>query len=114
MFARSLFVIILMTFPRRYFTDLTSISNADPAVFTLVDHGLYEGDKIRLETTGTLPAGLVLLTDYYVVYNGLGTSVFQVATRVDGVPIATTAAGSGTHSFIKRNTGLSPRYENNR
>ena len=92
-------------FSRNYFTNLTTISNADPAVFTLVDHGLVEGDKIRLETTATLPTGLELLTDYFVVYNGIGTSLFQVSTTPGGTPIATTGAGSGTHSYIRRNKG---------
>lgn len=102
-------------FSRNYFTSLDSISNADPAVFTLADHELYEGDLIRLETTGTLPTGLSLLTDYYVVYNGIGTGVFQVSSTAGGTPIATTGAGSGTHSFIKKNGArLTPLYENNR
>lgn len=105
----------MSNFSRIYFTDLTSISNADPAVFTLTDHGLYEGDTIRLETTGTLPAPLAVKTNYYVVYNGIGTGVFQVSTQKGGDPVATTAAGSGTHSFIKRNrASLEPRAEDNR
>ena len=100
---------------RNYKTSLTSISNANPAVFTLVDHGLYEGDVIRLETTATLPTGLNLLTDYWVVYNGITTSTFQVSGTKGGTPIATTAAGSGTHSFIKRNSlKLSPYIEDNK
>lgn len=102
-------------FSRLYFINLTTISNANPAVFTLTDHGLVPGDRIRLETTGTLPTGLNLLTDYYVVYNGITTSTFQVATGNEGTPIATTSAGSGTHSYIRMNkAALSPRYENNR
>ena len=101
--------------PKEYFTTITTISNADPAVFTLVDHELYIGDRIRLETTGALPTGLTADVDYYVVHNGISTSTFQVSFRQDGTPIATTAAGSGTHSFIKLSPlGLRPRYQNNR
>lgn len=102
-------------FSRVYFVDLTSISNANPAVFTLTDHGLVPGDRIRLETTGTLPTGLAVKTDYYVVYNGLKTNTFQVSSYDGGDPLATTAAGSGTHSYIRMNRArLAPRYENNR
>ena len=101
--------------PKEYITDLTSISNADPAVFTLVDHGLYIDDRIRLETDGTLPTGLTVDTDYYVVHDGITTSTFQVSFGRDGTPIATTSAGSGTHSFIKLSPlGLRPNYQNNR
>lgn len=104
-----------MTFSRFYFTDLTSISNADPAVVTLVGHELQIGDRIRFETTGALPSPLAVKTDYYVVYNGIGTGVFQIADSDGGEPIATTDAGSGTHSFIKMNrASVKPRPEDNR
>jgi hypothetical protein len=100
------------SFSRFYFINLTSISNASPAVFTLVDHGLQEGDIIRLETTGTLPSPFAVKTNYYVVYNGLTTSTFQLASEDEGDPINSTTAGSGTHSYIKRTrASLSPRVE---
>jgi len=101
-------------FSKQYFEDLTTISNATPAVCTLADHELYKGDKIRLETTGTLPSPLIVKNDYYVVYNGLGTGVFQLASSRDGSPIATTTAGSGTHSFMKMTKALTPTAEDNR
>ena len=104
-----------MPFSRFYFKDLTSISNADPAVFTLTDHELQEGDQIRLETTGTLPTGLKVKTDYWVVYNGIGTGVFQVSESEGGEPLVTTGSQSGQLSFIQRNrAGLTPRPEDNR
>lgn len=104
-----------MTDFKPYFRDLTSISSADPAVFTLTDHDLHVGDKIRLETTGTLPTGLAVKTDYYVVYNGLTSSTFQVSATLNGTPVATTAAGSGTHSYFKSNGArLTPRYQDSR
>ena len=102
-------------FSKLYFIDLTTISNADPAVFGLADHGLNPGDTIRLETTDTLPTGLVLLTNYYVVYNGLATDEFQISAQRHGTPIVTTSAGSGTHSYRKMNrANLMPRQENDR
>lgn len=78
-------------------TALTSISQADPGVFTLNGHGLEDGTKIRLGTTGTLPEPLDSDTDYYVV--NADTNTFNVALEPDGDPIETTDAGSGTHSF---------------
>ena len=84
-------------------------------MFTLVDHELYIGDRIRLETTGALPTGLSVDTDYFVVYNGMTTSTFQVANFPGGDPIETTAAGSGTHSFIQLSPfGLRPNLQDNR
>ena len=103
-----------MPFSRFYFTTIT-ISTADPAVFTLVDHELQIGDRIRLETTGALPTGLSVETDYWVVYTGITTSSFSVSTSDGGEPIATTVDGSGTQSFIQMNrASLTPRPQNNR
>lgn len=96
---------------RNYRTTITSISTADPAVFTLTDHGLTVGDRIRLTTSATLPTGLAVDTDYYVVYQGLTTSEFEVANSDGGTPMAVTGAGSGTHYFFKMDNGLRIRQQ---
>lgn len=65
----------------------------------------YSGDitnfsKVRFLTTGTLPGGLNLLTDYWLVRMSAGTA--QVATSLAnaqaGTTIAYSTAGSGTHT----------------
>lgn len=104
---------------KHYFKNLTSISNASPAVFTLVDHKLYACDEIVLATTGTLPTGLSVETTYYVIRTGITTSTFQLSTQKtsdgSGTAINTSSAGSGTHSFIKVNDAkLIPLQENNK
>jgi hypothetical protein len=80
-------------------TALTSISNADPAVFTKSSHGLVAGDALVLSTNGTLPTGLSVGTVYYVIAEGLTTDEFEVSTSVGGDAVATSGAGSGTHSM---------------
>lgn len=76
---------------------LTSISLASPAVFTLASHGLVNGRRLRLTTTGTLPTGLSAGVTYYVVNAAANT--FNVALTSGGTAINTTGAGSGTHSM---------------
>jgi hypothetical protein len=94
-----------------YFQTVT-ISTADPAIFTCVDHGLKPGDEIILETTGALPTGLYAHNgttypeqSYFVIRDGITSSTFQVSTEeteeYNGDPAATTGAGSGTHTFLK-------------
>ena len=102
-----------MAFSKKYFQTFTATA-ADPTVLSLTDHGLYEGDVLRFETSGALPAGLELLTDYYVVYNGITVDTFQIATRRGGTPVAATDTGTGTHKLIKRNTGMRVLDEDNR
>ena len=89
---------------------LTSISNANPAVFTVTSakHLPENGSPIQLTTSGVLPAPLALTTTYWVV-NASG-STYNVAATKGGAAIATTNAGSGTHtmnSVYVKNAGSS-------
>lgn len=85
---------------------LTSISNASPAVFTLVSHGLSVGDAIVLSTSGALPTGLTVGTVYYVISAGFGANSFQASATLGGSAVNTSSAGSGTHSFTSYYTAL--------
>lgn len=59
------------------------------------------GLKVRLTTTGTLPAGLALATDYFCIETGTINQV-KLASSLqnarDGVAIDITDTGSGTHT----------------
>jgi len=71
---------------------------------------ILTGTKVRLTTTTTLPAGLALATDYYVIK--LSDTTFSLATSyanaVAGTAINITDAGTGTHTV----NWLLPRYTN--
>lgn len=71
-------------------------------ICTAVAHGLQTGDgPIRLTTTGTLPAGLALATDYYVIK--IDADTFKLATSLAnayaGTAVDITDAGTGTHTL---------------
>jgi len=73
------------------------------------------GDRVQLTTTGTLPTGISLLTNYYVIpVQIVNTLVIQLATSYQnalaGTAITITAAGSGTHTVTKN---AEPRYTTN-
>jgi len=103
-----------MKFSRYNFITCT-ISNATPAVVTSTAHELYVDDVVWFETTGALPTGLLVDTDYYVVNNGITANTFSVAESRGGTPINTTSAGSGTHTFQKQNVArMNPLKEDNR
>lgn len=103
-----------MRFSRQSYITCT-VTVANPAVFSSVDHELYAGDTIWLETTGALPTGLSIHHTYYVILNGLTSSTFQVSETENGTALVTTGTQSGTHTFIKTNRArLSPTRENNR
>ncbi len=83
-----------------------TITNATPAVVTLVSHGLSTGNIIYFTTTGALPTGLTANTRYWV--NVLTSSTFRLSTSLAnalaGTSIATSSAGSGTHTVYSGDT----------
>lgn len=86
----------------------TFTANAATDVCTHLNINLFPFTRVRLTTTGTLPAGLATATDYYVIKVTdltirLATSY---ANAVAGTQIDITDTGSGTHTI---NT-LLPRY----
>ena len=68
-------------------------------------HGLSTGDRVQLTTDGTLPAGLALATDYYVIRVDADNIQFA-ATAIDAeegtAVIITAAAGTGTHTVTEQ------------
>lgn len=75
-----------------------------------IPSNILTGTKVRLTTTTTLPAGLSLATDYFVIV--VSSSTFKLATSyanaVAGTAINITDAGTGTHTV----SWLLPRYTN--
>lgn len=75
-----------------------TISNASPAIITWASHGLVPGQVIQFTTTGALPTGLSLATNYYVIAAGLTSGAFEVSATNGGAAVNTSSAGSGTHT----------------
>lgn len=71
---------------------------------------ILTGTRTRLTTTTTLPAGLALATDYYVIK--VSDTTFKLATSyanaIAGTAINITSTGTGTHTI----SWLLPRYTN--
>lgn len=75
-----------------------------------IPSNILTGTRVRLTTTTTLPAGLALATNYYVIR--VSDTTYKLATSYDNA-IASTAinitdAGTGTHTC----SWLLPRYTN--
>ena len=87
-------------------TSTVTITNASPGVVSWASNGLPNGTPIYLTTTGALPTGLSPSTIYYVVNRASGT--FQLSATLDGAPIVTSSAGSGTHTAY---AAVHRRYE---
>lgn len=75
-----------------------------------IPSNILTGTRVRLTTTTTLPAGLSLATDYYVIK--VTDSTFKLASSYEnaiaGTAINITDAGTGTHTMSR----LLPRYTN--
>lgn len=84
----------------------TDVSTAADTI-TIADHGLSNMQKVRFTTTGTLPAGLSLATDYYVMYSS--PSLIQVSSTYDPANPALvniTSQGTGTHTVTSQDVLL--------
>src|SRR3990167_5098731 len=80
-----------------------TVTIASPGVFTATAHGLAANDTMILNTTGALPTGLSVDTQYWVISTGLSTDDFRLSTSLGGTAINTSGTQSGTHSFLKTN-----------
>jgi hypothetical protein len=93
------------TFTADASTDIITMTST-----TNIPSNILTGTRVRLTTTTTLPAGLALATDYYVIK--VSDSTFKLASSyanaVAGTAINITDAGTGTHTMSR----LLPRYTN--
>lgn len=80
-------------------TDTVAWSGAGNILTVSLDFE-YTGHLVRFTTTNTLPTGLNLNTDYYVIY--VSATEIQVATTLanalDGTEVAISGAGVGVHT----------------
>jgi hypothetical protein len=64
-------------------------------------HGLVAGDRIRVSSATTLPAGLSAATNYFVIASGLTTTAFKVSATLGGSAVDITDTGTGTHTWFR-------------
>ncbi|MBS0616845.1 MAG: hypothetical protein JSR44_01560 [Spirochaetes bacterium] len=77
-------------------SNAVPISQASPAVVSWAGHGYTEGSPIQFATTSALPAPLTNGTIYYM--KNVSANSFNLSATQYGPTIATTSAGSGTHT----------------
>jgi hypothetical protein len=68
-------------------------------IITSNSHGYTGGERIRVSSGTTLPAGLSANTDYYVLKDTVTTNTFKVSATPDGTPVNITSTGTGTHTM---------------
>ena len=76
-----------------------TITIASPAVITWAGHGLTVDDVVNFTTTGSLPTGLAVGTDYYVLPLTVDTfSVCLASGGKNGTAVNTSGTQSGVHT----------------
>lgn len=73
-----------------------TISNAMPCVVTWANHGLPNNTAVTISTSGALPGGLTAGSVYFVKDPLQGA--FNLSEYPGGPALATSSAGSGTHT----------------
>ena len=85
-------------------------TGATSNTITATGHKLVNGDVVQFTTSTTLPAGLSLLTSYYVKSSNISAGTFEVSASSGGATVNITNTGTGTHkveSFTNVQTYLS-------
>lgn len=80
-------------------TTVTVVAATD--IFTAASHGLAIGNRIQFTSSGTLPAGLLANTDYFIVSDGFTSNAFKVSLTDAGAVVDVTDTGTGTHKFSR-------------
>jgi hypothetical protein len=62
-------------------------------------HGLLNGQKLTVSSSGMLPSGLAAATDYFVVAHTENS--FQLSLARGGAAVGVTSSGSGTHRYSR-------------
>ena len=70
-----------------------------------------DGDRVLYTTTGTVITGLTADTEYYVI--SAGALSFQLSATKNGPFINFTGAGTGTHTFTRKNFRVDSNFEIN-
>lgn len=73
-------------------------ANADTDVLTAAQHGLRDGDVVTAASSGTLPGGLAVSTEYFVVQSAIDT--LKLSATEGGSALNITDAGAGTHKIV--------------
>lgn len=68
-------------------------------LFTSAGHGLPNGTPCQITSTGTIPGGLAINTQYYIVNQA--TDTFKLATTYNGTAIDITSQGTGNHTITE-------------
>ncbi len=91
--------------------EAVNASGANADTLQLTAHGLSTGDgPIHVLTTGTVPGGLALLTNYYAINAGanLVKLAESLADALAGTAVDITSAGTGTHSITSVSATIRP------
>lgn len=92
----------------------TTFTAAASNIVTAAAHGRLTGDgPFLVSTTGTLPGGLVGLTNYWTVRLDANTFSWaaSLADALAGVVVDITSAGTGVHTYMDSASTQSIRWE---
>ena len=89
------------TWLEMFIDGVVTLSQLSPGQVVYNSHGLVANQKLRFTTTGALPTGLAINTNYWVK-TVLDANHFTVSGTSGGTAINFTSAGSGVHTLAAR------------
>lgn len=84
----------------------TATADNSTDAYTAANHNFLPNDVLQATTSGSLPTGLSLATNYYVVQDTLTAlqfkDQFKVSASINGSPVNITTNGTGTLTWTRR------------
>lgn len=85
-----------------------TFTSGTPGVVNWAAHGLPINSKVRFRNSGgSLPAAITANVDYYILTAGYTANSFRISATLGGVEIAFATGGSGTHTGLNAQFGVS-------
>ena len=92
----------------------TFTADATTDELTIADHSFVKDQIVRVSTDDTLPSGLAVDTDYYVINPNRHAGTLQLATSAGGSAINIIDTGTGTHYVGVRLNSLEIKNRHNK
>ena len=83
-------------------TEFATTVNATTNLFTSTASNLQEGQKVQFYLVGaaTLPSGIALDTQYFVIASGLTANDYKVSTTLAGTEVDVLDTGTGSYTMM--------------
>lgn len=91
----------ILEYPDFPLTAVGTFTAATSNTCTLARHPFSNGDRVRVSSSTTLPAGLAAATNYFIISADRAAGTFELSATSGGAAVDITDTGTGTHTIAR-------------